>query len=141
MRGELCRLLQDVIEAETDFTPNVPAGQRLGGLSALVHEWLAALAAEMQATEKPLAVVLRVRTRPRDVDRLPVKMVRHLVAHTGYKEFLAVYTRWMPGNNLREWKATVLLPFACKFFSYTAWERAVDAAHYLVDAAFWRQGG
>lgn len=136
LRGKIQRHLHDLMQLQEIFTPYLPAGQKLPEVIEMcelmtehVIEFWSLLTAE-------LPVLIRKHFSKAEVEKLRIKVVKHVVNHVGYKDFIAVYTRWMRPADLLEWKTNVLLPCDYKFFSYTTWDRQMEQSHYYIAAQF-----
>lgn len=136
IRGRIQRELQDVEETQDTFVPHVPAGQRLSALSETVDTLTNDIIMFFEIVSEIVPPILRERCSKSDIVKSRGRIVRHVVEHVGYEDFLALYTRWMPPGDLLEWKTSVLLPCDFKFFSYSTWEKDMDSAHYQIAAGF-----
>lgn len=135
IRGKMQKLVKDVQQVQDKFKPHLPAGERLGLLEDVVARFSDAVVEYVETTSLLPAVISGAFSKS-EIHKVRLKIVKHVVAHVGYQDFLTVYTRWMRPGELLEWKTAVLFPCDFKFFSYKTWERDMDRAHYQIAAQF-----
>lgn len=136
MRGKMQRHLHDLVALQDIFTPYLPAGQKLPQVieacdlltKQVVEFW------SLMTTELP--PLIKQHFTKSEMDKLRTKLVKHVVNHIGYKDFIAMFTRWMGPADLLEWKTHVLLPCDYKFFSYANWDREMQDTHYYIPSRF-----
>lgn len=136
MRGKIQRHLHDLVALQDIFTPYLPAGQKLPQVIEacdLLTKQVVEFWGLIMTTLPPL---LKKHFSKGEMEKLRTRMVKHVVNHAGYKDFIAMYTRWMGPADLLEWKTYVLLPCDYKFFSYANWDREMEETHYYIAARF-----
>lgn len=135
-RGTIQRHLHDLMQLQDIFTPYLPAGQKLPEVVEMCDLLTTHIAEYWSLLTAELPDLIRKHFSKSEVDKLRLKIIKHVVDHVGYKDFIAIFTRWMRPSELLEWKTNVLLPCDYKFFSYSTWERQMDQSHYCVAAQF-----
>lgn len=136
MRGKIQRHLHDLMQLQDIFTPYLPAGQKLPEVIETCELMTEHIAEFWSLITEVVPVVIRKYYSKSEIEKLRIKLVKHVVDHVGYKDFIAVYTRWMRPAELLEWKTNVLLPCDYKFFSYVTWDRQMEQSHYCIAAQF-----
>lgn len=136
LRGKIQRHLHDLMQLQEIFTPYLPAGQKLPEVVEMCELMTKQIIEFWSLLTTELPALIRKKFSKAEVDKLRIKLVKHVVDHVGYKDFIAVYTRWMRPADLLEWKTNVLLPCDYKFFSYTTWDRQMEQSHYYIAAQF-----
>lgn len=135
IRGKMQKVIRDVQAVQDRFSRHLPAGERLRELEDAVGRFSDAVVEYVDGCLK-LVEVVRAGFSKGEIEKVRFRIVKHVVTHIGYQDFLAVYTRWMRPGELLEWKTSVLFPCDFKFFSYKAWEKDMDRAHYQIAAQF-----
>lgn len=136
LRGRIQRAMYDLVDLQDIFKPYLPAGQQLSDVVQICAEFTKCVVEYWSLVVSLLPPILRSHFTRAEVDKLRIKLVKHVANHVGYKDFLAIYTRWMGHSALSEWKRNVLLPSDYKFFSYSQWDRDMDYAHYTIAGQF-----
>lgn len=137
LRGTIQRMLCDLIDLQDIFKPYIPAGEKLPTLAEAVQELTEHIVKYWGEIGRVLPDLMAQRMGKKgEIDKMRLKMTRHLVKYVGYKDFLCVYTRWMGAAELLEWKKNVLLRCDYKFFSYTQWDKDMENIHYYIPAEF-----
>lgn len=136
LRGKIQRSLRDIIELEHSFTPNSPPGEKLHVLADACHQFTESIIQFVSLLCDDLPPIINQRFDKLQIDKTRSKIVRHLVSHVDYQDFLTLYTRWMTPADLLEWKTKILFPCDFKFFAYSTWDKQMDAAHYQIAAQF-----
>lgn len=136
LRGRIQRALTDLVELQDIFKPYLPAGQRLPQVVAACQLFTDVSIQYWTTVTRTLPLLINKHMNKTESEKLRTRLVKHVVNHVGYKDFLAIYTRWMGAAELWEWKANVLLPCDYKFFSYAQWDREIDEEHYYIAANF-----
>lgn len=135
-RGKIQRGMADVQAVREEFRPYVPAGQTLSqvlvAVDGLTKDFISYTSTLVEQLPRAMADAFSAK----QILGNRVKIMKHVVAHVGYQDFVALYTRWMGGGELLEWKTTVLFPCDFKFFSYAVWEKDMDNAHYAIAGSF-----
>lgn len=136
LRGKIQRQIQDIQDIQDEFMPHLPAGERLPRLVEAVKTFTRHIEEYLKVISTKLPEVISKHYEKAEIDKAKIRIVKHLVAHVGYQDFLAIYTRWMRRGQLLEWKTTVLFPCDFKFFSYGTWDKDMDYAHYQIASQF-----
>lgn len=136
LRGRIQRCMNDLADLQGIFTPSLPAGQKLPDVKNACAEFTKCIVEYWSLVTMLLPPLIREHFSKNEADKLRTRLVKHVVNHVGYKDFLAIYTRWMGNRELLEWKKNVLLPTDYKFFSYSSWDRDMEQAHYFIAAQF-----
>lgn len=135
-RGSIQKCVRDIQDLQDDFVPHLPPGQTLPKLIDACDDFTTEMLLFFSRLESQLPPLLKKRFTNHQIEKQIHKIVKHVVSHIGYQDFLAIYTRWMPPAGLLTWKTKVLLPCDFKFFSYRSWESDMDNAHYNIAASF-----
>lgn len=136
LRGKIQKQIQGIQDVQDEFKPQLPAGERLSRLVDVVHAFTKHIEEYVTVLTTKLPSVITQHWEKGEIDKIKIRIVRHVVAHVGYQDFIALYTRWMRPGELLEWKTKVLFPCDFKFFSYSTWDKDMDFAHYQIAAQF-----
>lgn len=136
LRGKIQKQVRDIQDVQDEFMPHLPAGERLPKLVAVVESFNKNIEEYVTLLTTKLPELIQQHYDKGEIDKQRMRIVKHLVAHVGYQDFIALYTRWMKPGDLLEWKTTVLFPCDFKFFSYATWDKDMDYAHYKIASQF-----
>lgn len=136
VHGKIQKAIRDVQEAQDMFVPQLPPGERLPRLVEIADNFARYIEEHCLLVSRKLPPLIREHYCKGEIEKARAKIIKHVVAHIGYQDFVVLYTRWMRGGDLLEWKTSVLFPCDFKFFSYATWEKDMDCAHYQIAAQF-----
>lgn len=136
MHGKIQKAIRDVQEAQDMFMPQLPPGERLHKLVEIADIFTSLVEEHCVLVSRKLPPLIREHYCKSEIEKARTKIIKHVVAHIGYQDFVVLYTRWMRAGDLLEWKTSVLFPCDFKFFSYATWEKDMDFAHYQIAAQF-----
>lgn len=136
LRGKLQKMYQDLMDMQTLFVRQLPAGERIGRLMAAVDEFALQIIEYFKHTLDDLPQLINKHYNKAACNKLHLKWVKHVISHVGTEDFLVLYTRWMKAKDLREWKTKVLLRTDFKFMAYNSWEKDMDYAHFQIAGDF-----
>eukprot|EP00177_Eucheuma_denticulatum_P005464 GFKZ01009928.1.p1 GENE.GFKZ01009928.1~~GFKZ01009928.1.p1 ORF type:complete len:392 (+),score=77.89 GFKZ01009928.1:396-1571(+) len=136
MQGKIQKGIRDVQETHDLFVPHLPPGERLPKLVAAADSFTALVEEYCTMVSEKLPGVVREQFDKGEIEKARMKLMKHVVGHIGYQDFVALYTRWMGAGELLEWKTSVLFPSDFRFFSYGTWDKDMEFAHYKIAAQF-----
>jgi hypothetical protein len=136
MIGSIQKEAKDMMNMQELFIGSLPAGQRIGKLSTVVHKFTATIIEYLKLSCEEISLLMSKHFSKGQVDKIRMKLVKYVTGHVGTEEFLVLYTRWMPSKELLEWKTKVLLRKDLSFFSYTLWERNMEDIHFRLVGKF-----
>jgi hypothetical protein len=136
MIGTIQKEAKDMVNMQDLFIDSLPAGQRIGKLSTVVHKFTATVIEYLKLSFEEVSLLFSKHFSKAQVDKVRLKIVKYVTGHVGTEEFLVLYTRWMPSKELLEWKTKTLLRKDLSFFSYTLWERNMEDNHFRLVGKF-----
>lgn len=136
LRGKLQKMYQDIVDLQSVFVRQLPAGERVGRLMKAVDEFTLQVIEYYKFTVDDLPQLINKHYNKAACNKFHLKWAKHVISHVGTEDFLVLYTRWMKAKDVREWKTKVLLRTDFKFMAYNSWEKDMDYAHFQIAGDF-----
>lgn len=136
LRGKLQKMFSDLMDMQELFPRNMPPGERLGRLLTAVDEFSLLVIQYLENLTTEIPDLINKHFDKSAVEKVKLRLVKHVVSHVGTEDFLVLYTRWMPTKQLREWKTKVLFRTEFKYAEYKTWVRDMEFAHFSIIAQF-----
>lgn len=135
-RGRIQKLLIDIVNTHAEFPPSLPAGERIGRLTARVEDFAKLIIDYFDVMLRELPDQVNRYYSRAQIQKMRRKWVNYVMSHVGSEDFLVLHTRWMKAKDLRDWKTKILLLSEFKYFAYKLWHSDMQSAHFQIVATF-----